>query len=250
MRLVAHRRLRLRFDDRHPKSDRLLAHALLVRQSVRCDTTSHISPRLALLVFVWVAPRHRDILSLDALCLRLGTGAERARLLGDGFSGDRDAHLPVMAFGAALFDRQLDRFTDRLTHARGQPLHAEKPGGLAFEVFPRKTELLVQDVDDSIDPLDERDVLEVSTVFQGRTGNTDNRETGRIDANRPEHTSIDFDGLRLNRLRADIRETVAEASGDTLITEPLGDSTQGDFLHDRSLYLDDLAERFDRSGRR
>ena len=35
------------------------------------DTTSHIFPRLALLVFVWVAPRQLDVLSLDALLLRL-----------------------------------------------------------------------------------------------------------------------------------------------------------------------------------
>lgn len=31
------------------------------------DTTSHIFPRLVLLVFVWVAPWDRDVLSLDAL---------------------------------------------------------------------------------------------------------------------------------------------------------------------------------------
>ncbi len=39
------------------------------------DTTSNIFPRLALLVFVWVAPRQHDVLSLDALVLRLGAGA-------------------------------------------------------------------------------------------------------------------------------------------------------------------------------
>ncbi len=38
------------------------------------DTTSHIFPRLALLVFVWVAPRQLDVLSLDALILGLRGG--------------------------------------------------------------------------------------------------------------------------------------------------------------------------------
>ena len=31
------------------------------------DTTSHIFPRLVLLVFVWVAPASRDVLSLDSV---------------------------------------------------------------------------------------------------------------------------------------------------------------------------------------
>ena len=35
------------------------------------DTTSHIFPRLALLVFVWVAPRQHDALCLDALIRHL-----------------------------------------------------------------------------------------------------------------------------------------------------------------------------------
>ena len=41
------------------------------------DTTSHIFPRLVLLLFVMAAPRHCDMLSLDSLIerLRSQTGA-------------------------------------------------------------------------------------------------------------------------------------------------------------------------------
>ena len=35
------------------------------------DTTSHIFPRLVLLVFVWVAPASRDVLSLDSVIRRI-----------------------------------------------------------------------------------------------------------------------------------------------------------------------------------
>ncbi len=50
------------------------------------DTTSHIFPRLALLVFVWVAPRQHDVLSLDALFLRLGAGARSKAPVADGIT--------------------------------------------------------------------------------------------------------------------------------------------------------------------
>ncbi len=42
------------------------------------DTTGHIFPRLVLLVFVWVAPWEKDVLSVDAMVLRLGATARRA----------------------------------------------------------------------------------------------------------------------------------------------------------------------------
>ncbi len=48
------------------------------------DTTSHIFPRLALLVFVWVAPRQLDVLSLDALIPRLSAGARPRAPIVDG----------------------------------------------------------------------------------------------------------------------------------------------------------------------
>ncbi len=48
------------------------------------DTTSHIFPRLALLVFVWVAPRQLDVLSLDALVQRLGAGIRPKVPVADG----------------------------------------------------------------------------------------------------------------------------------------------------------------------
>ncbi len=48
------------------------------------DTTSHIFPRLALLVFVWVAPRQLDVLSLDALIPKLGAGARPRAPVADG----------------------------------------------------------------------------------------------------------------------------------------------------------------------
>ncbi len=48
------------------------------------DTTSHISPRLAVLVFVWVAPRQLDVLSLDAIVQRLGAGIRPKVPVADG----------------------------------------------------------------------------------------------------------------------------------------------------------------------
>ena len=48
------------------------------------DTTSHIFPRLVLLLFVFVAPRARDVLSLDHLITHLRRRGEQAPRLRGG----------------------------------------------------------------------------------------------------------------------------------------------------------------------